>query len=79
VNADTARARSRAAEGEDRPADHRYYVLDDPELTDAEYDALVRQLQALEATSGAADADSPTPAWPDAVRALPDVTHRSRC
>jgi len=27
---------------------HRYYVLDDPELTDAEYDALFRELQALE-------------------------------
>ena len=23
-----------------READHRYYVLDDPELTDAQYDAL---------------------------------------
>ena len=29
--------------------DHRYYVLDDPEITDAEYDALFRRLQALEA------------------------------
>ena len=28
---------------------HRYYVLDDPEITDAEYDALFRELQALEA------------------------------
>src|SRR5262245_1550301 len=29
--------------------DHRYYVLDDPEITDAEYDALFRRLQELEA------------------------------
>ena len=27
---------------------HRYYVLDDPEITDAEYDALYRELEALE-------------------------------
>src|SRR5437899_5690510 len=27
---------------------HRYYVLDDPEISDAEYDALCRRLQALE-------------------------------
>ncbi|KAB7628458.1 NAD-dependent DNA ligase LigA [Alkalilimnicola sp. S0819] len=28
---------------------HRYYVLDDPQISDAEYDALLRELQALEA------------------------------
>src|SRR5262245_44905337 len=28
---------------------HRYYVLDDPEITDAEFDALFRRLEALEA------------------------------
>ncbi len=28
---------------------HRYYVLDDPELPDAEYDALLRELQDIEA------------------------------
>ncbi|MCB1638253.1 MAG: NAD-dependent DNA ligase LigA, partial [Thiothrix sp.] len=27
---------------------HRYYVLDDPEIPDAEYDRLFRRLQALE-------------------------------
>ena len=27
--------------------DQRYYVLDDPEITDAEYDGLLRELQAL--------------------------------
>lgn len=29
--------------------DYRYYVLDDPEIPDAEYDRLLRELQALEA------------------------------
>src|SRR5579864_5081154 len=27
---------------------HRYYVLDDPEVSDSEYDRLMRELQALE-------------------------------
>ncbi|HET7593044.1 MAG TPA: hypothetical protein VFK00_08585, partial [Rhodanobacteraceae bacterium] len=29
-------------------ANHRYYVLDDPSIPDAEYDALLRELEALE-------------------------------
>ncbi len=29
--------------------EYRYYVLDDPEITDAQYDALMRELEALEA------------------------------
>jgi DNA ligase (NAD+) len=32
-----------------RDANHRYFVLDDPDLTDAAYDALVRELRDLEA------------------------------
>jgi DNA ligase (NAD+) len=41
--------------------DHRYYVLDAPTVSDAEYDALFRELQALEAQYPAlATADSPT-------------------
>ncbi len=40
---------------------HRYYVLDDPELPDAAYDALFQELQALEAAHPALrTADSPT-------------------
>lgn len=42
-------------------ANHRYHVLDDPAIPDAEYDALVRELQALEAAHPElATADSPT-------------------
>jgi DNA ligase (NAD+) len=36
---------------------YRYYVLDDPEITDAEYDTLFRELQAFEAAFP--DLDSP--------------------
>src|SRR5678815_2531550 len=32
-----------------RRHEHLYYVLDRPEITDAEYDVLIRRLQALEA------------------------------
>lgn len=40
---------------------HRYYVLDDPEITDADYDALFRELQALEAAHpDLNDLNSPT-------------------
>lgn len=42
-------------------ADHRYYVLDDPQLADAEYDALFAELQALEtAHPELTSTDSPT-------------------
>jgi DNA ligase (NAD+) len=44
-----------------READHAYYVLDNPVLSDAEYDRLMRELLALEeAHPGLATADSPT-------------------
>lgn len=40
---------------------HRYYVCDDPEISDAEYDVLLRELQALEAEHPELiTADSPT-------------------
>jgi DNA ligase (NAD+) len=40
---------------------HRYYVLDAPEITDAEFDSLMRELQAIEAAFPAlATPDSPT-------------------
>jgi DNA ligase (NAD+) len=41
--------------------DHRYYVLDQPEVTDAEYDELFRELRELEeADPGLSTPDSPT-------------------
>ena len=54
---------ARAAELRAAIAHHneRYHVLDDPEVTDAEYDALVRELRALEAEHpDLAVPDSPT-------------------
>jgi DNA ligase (NAD+) len=42
-------------------ANHAYYVLDRPEMSDAEYDVLFRELQALEAAHpGLRTPDSPT-------------------
>jgi DNA ligase (NAD+) len=44
-----------------RRHDHRYYVLDDPDISDAEYDQLVQELRALErAHPQLVTADSPT-------------------
>ncbi len=42
-------------------ANYRYYVLDDPDISDAEYDSLMRELEALEdAHPELATPDSPT-------------------
>ena len=47
---------------------HRYYTLDDPEIPDAEYDRLFRELQALEAAHAELlTPDSPTQRVGDAV------------
>src|SRR5246127_4096158 len=44
-----------------RRHEHLYYVLDQPEITDAEYDALMRRLQELETEHPElASPDSPT-------------------
>jgi DNA ligase (NAD+) len=44
-----------------RHHEHQYYVLDDPEITDTEYDALLRRLQTLEVQHPELlTADSPT-------------------
>jgi DNA ligase (NAD+) len=44
-----------------RRHEHLYYVLDRPEITDAQYDALMNELKALEAEAGEpVPADSPT-------------------
>ena len=42
-------ARAAALREAIRRHDHRYYVLDDPEIPDHEYDALMRELEAIEA------------------------------
>ncbi|MFP4079633.1 MAG: NAD-dependent DNA ligase LigA [Ectothiorhodospira sp.] len=46
---ETARERAAWLRRQLEHHDHRYYVLDDPEIPDAEYDALLRELQTLEA------------------------------
>ena len=42
-------ARAEALRSEIERANHAYYMLDAPEISDAEYDRLFRELQALEA------------------------------
>ncbi|OOG52395.1 DNA ligase (NAD(+)) LigA [Rhodanobacter sp. B05] len=56
-----ALARAAALRAQIEQANYRYHVLDDPDLTDAEYDRLMRELEALEAEHHAlASEDSPT-------------------
>lgn len=59
-------------------ADHDYYVLDDPSIADAEYDALFSELLALEATHPQLlSADSPTQrVGGQAASAFAPVRHR---
>src|SRR3954463_16203692 len=42
------KAKAEALREQLRYHENRYYVLDDPEISDAEYDLLVRELKALE-------------------------------
>ncbi|MGA1418176.1 MAG: DNA ligase LigA-related protein [Gemmatimonadaceae bacterium] len=59
--ADTPAARASRLRRRLEEAAHAYYVLDRPALSDAEYDRLFRELQALERDHPElADADSPT-------------------
>ncbi|MEH6356356.1 MAG: NAD-dependent DNA ligase LigA [Marinobacter sp.] len=57
---------------------HHYYVLDDPQVPDAEYDRLFRELQAIEAEyPELATATSPTQRVGSAVEtSFAEVTHR---
>ena len=59
-------------------ANHAYYVLDAPEISDAEYDRLFRELQALEASHPELRTpDSPTQrVGAPVASALAKVTHR---
>src|SRR6516225_1726872 len=57
----TAREQIEQLREELRRHEHLYYILDQPEITDAEYDALMRRLQDLEAQHpGLITPDSPT-------------------
>ena len=61
VTLDEARERIDGLRAEIRRHEHRYYVLDRPEITDGEFDALMRELRALEARHpGLASPDSPS-------------------
>ena len=59
---------------------YRYHVLDDPEVSDAEYDALIRELEGLEAEHPElVTADSPTQrVGAPASDAFAPVEHRQR-
>ena len=73
-----AAARAAALREAIRRHDHRYYVLDDPEIADHEYDALMRELVALEeGHPGLVTPDSPTQRVGAAPSAsFPEVVHR---
>ena len=63
-----APARLEALRAQIRAADHAYYVLDRPSLTDAQYDELYRELVALEAAwPELDDPGSPTKHVPGAI------------
>lgn len=65
---DAARRRAGELRERIRRADHAYYVLDRPEMADSEYDALYRELAALEAEHpGLVDPASPTQRVPGEV------------
>ena len=61
MEADGAARRAEELRRELRRHNHRYYVLDDPEVSDVEYDALLDELRRLEAEHPELQApDSPT-------------------
>jgi DNA ligase (NAD+) len=61
LDLDAAAERHAAIAAEIRAANHAYYLADNPTLSDAEYDALFRELVALEAAvPGLVTPDSPT-------------------
>ena len=60
-DAHAAEKRAAALRTQIEHANYRYHVLDDPEIPDADYDRLMRELEALEAEHPElASADSPT-------------------
>jgi DNA ligase (NAD+) len=73
-----ARERVKALREQIARHDYRYYVLDDPEVPDAEYDRLVAELKGLEAAHPElVTADSPTQRVSgSAAREFGEVEHR---
>lgn len=60
-SAESAEQRVRQLREEIAEHNHRYYVLNDPSVPDAEYDRLMRELESLEESHpGLVDPDSPT-------------------
>ncbi|SEL51179.1 DNA ligase (NAD+) [Stigmatella aurantiaca] len=75
----TAETRARALRRELAHHNHRYYVLDAPEISDAGYDRLMRELQGLEEQFPAlATPDSPTQrVGGEAAEKFAKVVHRA--
>lgn len=75
---ETARARAEVLRAQLDEHNHRYYVLDDPSISDAEYDALFVELQAIEAAHPELlTPDSPTQRVGGApLREFAEVRHR---
>ncbi|TAM31405.1 MAG: NAD-dependent DNA ligase LigA, partial [Nevskiaceae bacterium] len=78
VRVETARARAEVLRAQLDEHNHRYYVLDDPSISDAEYDALFVELQAIEAAHPELlTPDSPTQRVGGApLREFAEVRHR---
>ena len=79
-NEDDAAARAEKLRAEIRHHAWRYYALDTPEISDAAYDALVRELEAIEAAYPAlVTPDSPTQrVGAPPLQAFAAVTHAER-
>jgi len=77
---EAARARARELHAELHRHNYRYYVLNDPSISDAQYDALLRELQALEQRYPALlTPDSPTQrVGAPPVKAFGEVRHEQR-
>ena len=79
VDSKTAEKRARELRQELAHHNHRYYVLDSPEVSDAQYDRLMRELQELEAQyPELATPDSPTQrVGGEAAEKFEKVVHRA--
>ena len=73
---DAARRRHAELSVEIAENDYRYYILDSPLVSDAEYDKLMREIRALEERYGAAHADRPPS---DRLRSPPSSPRCATC